>query len=409
MWGREPLRTARHDDTRLRARGLRRHRPTPSTVSASSEAREHRRGARSGRSPRRRSPLHEQVELVGAQPLAEPPAPVERRATSTRNVGLARLRAPPAIGTVHSPPPAPVSTIRAVRPGPGEAARLQRGRHHRHRALGHRPQRGGRRHVERPDRARAGCRRCASRSRTRGSTQHEVGRHLGSEPAARRVAGHRGAHRGHRPPPQRGHLGERPVARDLDRPPPSAPRPPSSSTSGSVGTPNHMREQALHRGEVHDELAHGQAVERREIERRLRATSSSSSTSVASTSACTSSGVCARGARRARARSNTPVRTSRGGASASLAASPAAAVRSRSTSPTDLGVRGDVPLDRVRLVGVARVEREGSEQLLELFAADHVHCSTPFPSRAAAMRRSPRRRRDFAVPSGIPNSTATCR
>lgn len=86
----------------------------------------------------------------------------------------------------------------------------------------------------------------------------------------------------------------------------------------------------------------------------------------------------------------------------------ASSVRVRDVNHCRVGVRGDEALDGIRLVDIARVEREGGDDLVELLAVVQIHWSTPFPSRAAAIRASPRRRRDLAVPSGIPSSIATC-
>ena len=74
-----------------------------------------------------------------------------------------------------------------------------------------------------------------------------------------------------------------------------------------------------------------------------------------------------------------------------------------------VAVSGDERVHRGGLVGFERIERVRADEILEL-AARHVHArSTPCASSAWAMRPSPRRIRDLAVPSGIPNSCATCR
>jgi hypothetical protein len=64
------------------------------------------------------------------------------------------------------------------------------------------------------------------------------------------------------------------------------------------------------------------------------------------------------------------------------------------------------------LLRVAGVERVRAEELLEAGVVErdgHVSCSGPSASKAAATRRNPRRSRDFAVPSGMPSCSATCR
>ena len=74
-----------------------------------------------------------------------------------------------------------------------------------------------------------------------------------------------------------------------------------------------------------------------------------------------------------------------------------------------VGVAGDERVDRRRFVGLARIERVRADEIFELVAG-HVHArSAPCASSACAMRLKPRRIRDFAVPSGIPSSSATCR
>jgi len=72
-------------------------------------------------------------------------------------------------------------------------------------------------------------------------------------------------------------------------------------------------------------------------------------------------------------------------------------------------VRRDVGVERGRFLGLAGVECVRTDEILEL-RMGHVHArSTPCASSAWAIRASPSRMRDFAVPSGIPSSAATCR
>ena len=63
------------------------------------------------------------------------------------------------------------------------------------------------------------------------------------------------------------------------------------------------------------------------------------------------------------------------------------------------------------LFGIERVEHVRAEQLLDLGIGQLVghHHSPPSASRVAAIRRSASRRRDLAVPSGMPSVSATCR
>ena len=76
------------------------------------------------------------------------------------------------------------------------------------------------------------------------------------------------------------------------------------------------------------------------------------------------------------------------------------------------GIVREELLDGVRLVGLARIERVRAEQLLDLGVGQfrlRRHHSAPCASSASAIRRSPSRSRDLAVPSGIPSTSATCR
>ena len=72
-----------------------------------------------------------------------------------------------------------------------------------------------------------------------------------------------------------------------------------------------------------------------------------------------------------------------------------------------VGVRDEELLDRGGFVGIDGVERERAQQVVEGIGADHAESSIPCASMAPAILRNARRRRDFAVPSGIPSSSAT--
>ena len=65
----------------------------------------------------------------------------------------------------------------------------------------------------------------------------------------------------------------------------------------------------------------------------------------------------------------------------------------------DASVGGFVVVDRIERVRAQQLTRVGG----------HAHCPTPSRSKTSAIRASPNRIRDFAVPSGISSSTATSR
>ena len=76
-----------------------------------------------------------------------------------------------------------------------------------------------------------------------------------------------------------------------------------------------------------------------------------------------------------------------------------------------IGASSEDRFDRGDLLGLAGVERVRTQHLLdvELGETERLHHSPRSDSSASAMRRNASRRRDLAVPSGIPSVSATCR
>ena len=74
------------------------------------------------------------------------------------------------------------------------------------------------------------------------------------------------------------------------------------------------------------------------------------------------------------------------------------------------GTGGEVRLDLERLVDVDGVEDVGGQEGVGGRVVDgHAHCSLRSGVTSSATRASARRRRDLAVPSGMPSAVATCR
>ena len=74
-----------------------------------------------------------------------------------------------------------------------------------------------------------------------------------------------------------------------------------------------------------------------------------------------------------------------------------------------LGAGVEVGLDPEDLVHVHRVEGVGGQEGLDGVVIDHAHCSLRSVFTVSAMRASASRRRDLAVPSGMPRASATWR
>ena len=164
----------------------------------------------------------------------------------------------------------------------------------------------------------------------------------------------------------------------------------SSSRSSIVGRAEVLREQALLRGHVHDQVVRGQPVRRDDVERVVGQIVDGPLEALRQRQVDVDHRVgAARPAGAARA-SSTPVAHPTGRFGRLGGTEPRGDARQAVGLAREVGPACQHRLDRRGLVGFARVERVRAEQLLDLGLGQLVraHHSPPSASRVTAMRRS---------------------
>ena len=366
---------------------------------------------RRGRAPSASSPSTAHRQRVGRDPVADEVAPVDD-VGGDGHVGRCPRATPAPIGTSQSPPPGPVSTNRAVLPSCSRPAIAERQRQDPTGEIGHQRQVTGLGRQRRESRRRGAGRRCAPTPRTTRTSRvssrvsprpRQIAVRSGLATAHARLASTEARHSA------TASSRSRPAKRGSNawvRATMS-----SSSSSSMVGVAEVLCEQALLRRHVHDQVVGGQPVRRDDVERIVGQLDDRLLEAVRQRHVDVDHRVGGVHLGAASAASRTRSRIRPGGSIASAAPSHAATLASRSASRARSGRRVEHRLDGRDLLGIARVERVGAEQLLDLGLRqlERGHHSPPSASSVAAMRRSASRSRDFAVPSGMPSVSATCR